>query len=164
MLVIYKIHTCFCRKIRMLRAILNKSWRQHPTKQPLYGHLPPITKTIKIGLTRHAGYCWRSRDELINDVLTWTSSHGRAKTGRPARTYIQHLCADTGCSPEDRPETMDDREGGESGSEISVLMAPHDDDDDDDDILLPHPTRLIVILWSTETKNPFDTLQGGTIK
>ena len=31
---------------RMLRAILKKSWRQHPTKQQLYGHLPPITKTI----------------------------------------------------------------------------------------------------------------------
>ena len=24
---------------RMLRAILNKSWRQHPTKQPVYDHL-----------------------------------------------------------------------------------------------------------------------------
>ena len=24
---------------RMLRAILNKSYRQHPTKQLLYGHL-----------------------------------------------------------------------------------------------------------------------------
>ena len=33
---------------RMLQAILNKSWRQHPTKQQLYGHVPPITKTIKI--------------------------------------------------------------------------------------------------------------------
>ena len=32
---------------RMLRAILNKSWRQNPIKQQLYGHLPPITKTIK---------------------------------------------------------------------------------------------------------------------
>ena len=31
---------------KMLRAILNKSWRQHPTKHQLYGHLPPITKTI----------------------------------------------------------------------------------------------------------------------
>ena len=31
---------------RILRAILNKSWRQHPTKHQLYGHLPPITKTI----------------------------------------------------------------------------------------------------------------------
>ena len=33
---------------RMLRAILNKSWRQHSTKQQLYGHLPPIMKIIKI--------------------------------------------------------------------------------------------------------------------
>ena len=33
---------------RMLRAISNKSWGQYPTKQQLYGHLPPITKTIKI--------------------------------------------------------------------------------------------------------------------
>ena len=57
---------------RMLRAILNKSWRQHPTKHQLYGHLPPITKTIKVRRTRHAGHCWRSRDELISDVLLWT--------------------------------------------------------------------------------------------
>ena len=28
---------------RMLRAILNKSWRQNPTKQQIYGYLPPIT-------------------------------------------------------------------------------------------------------------------------
>ena len=33
---------------RTLQAILNKSWRQHPTKQQLYGHLPPILKTIKV--------------------------------------------------------------------------------------------------------------------
>ena len=31
---------------KMLRAILNKSWQQHPTRHQLYGHLPPITKTI----------------------------------------------------------------------------------------------------------------------
>ena len=97
---------------RMLRAILNKSWRQHPTKQQLYGHLPPLTKTIKIRRTRHTGHCWRSRDELISDLLLWTPSYERAKAGRPARTYIQQLCADTGCRPdEDLPEAMDDREG-----------------------------------------------------
>ena len=94
---------------RMLWAILNKSWRQHATKQ-LYGHLPPITKIIKIKQTRHAGQCFRSRDELIKDVLLWAPSHGRAKAGRPARTYIQPLCADTGCSPEDLQKAMDDRE------------------------------------------------------
>ena len=95
---------------RMLRAILNKSWRQHPTKQQLYGHLPPIMKTIKVRQTRHAGHCWRSRDELISDVLLWTPSHSQAKAGQPAQTYIQQLCEDTGCSPEDMPEVMNDKE------------------------------------------------------
>ena len=52
---------------RMLRAILNKSWRQHPTRHQLYGHLPPITKTIQVRRTIYAGHCWRSRDELISD-------------------------------------------------------------------------------------------------
>ena len=28
-----------------------------------------VTKTIKIGQTRHAGHSWKSRDELKSDVL-----------------------------------------------------------------------------------------------
>ena len=90
---------------RMLRAILNKSWRQHPTKHQLYGHLPLITKIIQVRRTRHAGLCWKSRDEFISDVLLRNPTYGR-----PARTYIQQLCEDTGCSPEDLPEAMNDRE------------------------------------------------------
>ena len=90
---------------RILRAILNKSWRQHPTRYQLYGHLPPITKTIQVRWTRHAGHCWRSKDELISDVLLRTPTYVR-----PARTYIHQLYEDTGYSPEDLPEMMNDRE------------------------------------------------------
>ena len=104
---------------RMLQAILNRSWRQHPTKQQLYGYLPPITTTIKIRRTRHAGHCWRSRDELIRDVLLCT----------PFRTYIQQLCEDTGYSPEDLPEAMSNREKWrESVRDISVPMVRQDDE------------------------------------
>ena len=95
---------------RMLRAILNKSWRQHPTRHQLYGHLPSITKTTQARRTRHAGHCWRSREVFISEVLQWTSTYGRAKARRPARTYIQQLCEDTRCGPEDQPEAMNDRE------------------------------------------------------
>ena len=95
---------------RMLRAILNKSWRQNPTGHQLYGHLPPITKTIQVRRARHAGHCWRSKGELIIDVLLWTPAYGQAKAGRSARMYIQQLCEDTGCSPEDLPKAMNDRE------------------------------------------------------
>ena len=116
---------------RMLRAILNKSWRQHPARHQLYDHMPPITKTIQARRTRHAGHCWINRDELISDVLLWTPSNDRAKAGRPAHTYIGLLCEDTGCRPEDLPEAMNDREKWrERESGISVLAAQHDDDDD----------------------------------
>ena len=94
---------------KMIRVVLNRSWRQHATKQQLYGHLPPITKTIQIRRTQHAGYFWRSKDELIIDVLQWTPSHGRVKVGRAARTYLQQLCGDTGCRLEDLPRSMNDR-------------------------------------------------------
>ena len=57
---------------RMLRAILNKSWRHHPTSHQLYGHLPSITKTIQVRRARHAGHFWKSKDELVSDVLLWT--------------------------------------------------------------------------------------------
>ena len=97
--------------IRMLRATLNKFWRQRPTKKKPYGCLPPITKTFQVRRTRHAGHFWRSRDELISDILLWTSLDGRAKVGRLAGTYIQQLCGDTGCSLEDLQEAMDDKEG-----------------------------------------------------
>ena len=91
-------------------VLATKSWRQHPTRLQLYGHLPPITKTIQVRRTRHAGHCWRSKDELISDVLLWTPTYGCTRAGRPARTYIQQLCEDTGCNPEDLPEAMNDRE------------------------------------------------------
>ena len=132
---------------RMLRAILNRSWRQHPTKQQLYGHLPPITKTIQtiqIRQTRHAGHCWRSRDELISDVLLWAPSHSWAKAGRPAQTYIEQLCEDTGCSPEDLPEAMNNREEWvERESGISMLMAQQDDEE----YMKPYNCMQIISTW-----------------
>ena len=93
---------------RMLRAILNKSWQQHPTRHQLYGHLPPITKTIQVRRTRHAGHCWRSRDErtfssyVRIQVVVLKTCLGRWTIGM----------------------------SGERGSGISVLPARYDDDDD----------------------------------
>ena len=112
---------------RMLWAILNKSWWQHPTKHQLYSHLPPITKTIQVRRTWHARHCWRSRDELISDVLLWTPTYDRAKAGWAAQTYIQQLYEDMGCSPEDLPEAMNDKENWRERVRLSMLAACHDD-------------------------------------
>ena len=99
-----------CNYTKILWAVLNQSWRQHLTKQQLYGHLPPITKTIKVRRTRHMGHRWKSKDKLISNILQWTPSHGRAKAGWPVRTYTQQFCASTGCSLEDLPGAMNNRE------------------------------------------------------
>ena len=61
-----------------------------------------------------------ARSKLCRSVSAWSgvfasiamssATHGRAKAGRPARTYIQQLCKDTGFCPEDLPRAMNDRE------------------------------------------------------
>ena len=117
---------------RMLRAILNKSWRQHPKRHQLYDHLPPITITIQVRRTRHTGHCRRSRDELISDVLIWTPTYGQAKAGWPARTYIQKLCEIRDVAQKTCRRRWTIGRNGERGSGIFVLTAWHDDDDDDD--------------------------------
>ena len=111
---------------RMLRAILNKSWRQHPTKQQLYGHLRHIMKTIKIRWTRHVGHCWRSRDELISDLLLWTPCMDEQRQDMQLKlTYsssvpIRDVALRT-CRNQWTIGRCDER-----GSEISMLIAQHD--------------------------------------
>ena len=56
----------------------------------------PFSKTIQIRRTRYVGHCWRSKDELMSDIFPWTPSHGWTGVGRPAGTYQQLLCTDTG--------------------------------------------------------------------
>ena len=107
----------------MLQAISNISWKQQH-KQPLYDHLPPITKTIQISRTRYAGHSWRSKDELISDVFLWTPSHGRASVCRLIRAYLQQFFTDTRCSLEDLPEAT----VGKSESGKSVQAARCDDE------------------------------------
>ena len=56
---------------RILRVILNKSWRQHPTRHQLYGHLLPITKTIQVRRTRNIYiyiYIYIERERLYSIV------------------------------------------------------------------------------------------------
>ena len=77
------------------------------TNQQLYGHAPLISKTMQIRRTRHAGHCWRSKEELISNILRWTASHGGVSVGLSTKTYLQQLCSDTGCSL-DLPEAMND--------------------------------------------------------
>ena len=114
---------------RMLRAVLNKSWWQHPTRLQLYGHLPPITKTIQVRRTRHAGHCWRSKDELISDVLLWTPHMDVQEwDDQHELTYSNYVRTQDVTLKTCRRRWMIGR-NGERGSGISALAARHDDDE-----------------------------------
>ena len=93
---------------RMLQAILNKFWKYHCTKPQLYGHLPPIFKTIRVRWRRHTGHYWRSKDKLISDILQWTSIHSHNSLGWTARTYLQQPWMNTGCSLEELPDNREE--------------------------------------------------------
>ena len=114
---------------RMLRAILNKTWWQHSTRHQLYGHLRPITKTIQVRRTRHAGHCWRSRDDLISDEFLWTPyMAGQKQDDQLEHTYSSYVrIRDVALKTCQRRWTIG--RSGDRGSVISVLAARHDDED-----------------------------------
>ena len=106
---------------------MNKSWRQHPTKHQLYGHLPPITKTIQVRRTRYAGHCWRSK------MYSYGPPHmaEQKQDDQLEHTYSSSVrIRDVALKTSQRRWTIG--RSGERGSGISVLAARHDDDDDDD--------------------------------
>ena len=101
----------------------------HPTKHQLYGHLPTITKTIQVRRTRHAGHCWRSRDEHISDIFLWTPHMaGQKQDDQLEHTFSSYVrIRDVALKTCQRRWTIG--RSGERGSGISVLAARHDDDD-----------------------------------
>ena len=61
---------------------------QHPTKQPLYGHLPSTSQIIQVRQTRQAGHCWKSKDKFKSDVF-----YGHISDGQSAKTQSHQFYA-----------------------------------------------------------------------
>ena len=47
---------------------------------------------------RFIGHCLRSKSELVSVLLLWQPLHGQRPRGRPAKTFIDQLSKDTGCT------------------------------------------------------------------
>ena len=115
---------------RVLRAILNNSWRQQHTKQQLYGHLSPISKSIKVRWTRHAGHCWKSKNALISDILWWTLHMNEKRQDDQQEPIYDSSVQIQDVALKTCRERWTIEMGGERGSGRSVLPARHDEDDD----------------------------------
>ena len=122
-----------CLTLTLTKCMEKKAWRQlHQNAASRIEQVLNATYHPSRKLSRHAGHCWRCKSKLINDALLWIPSHGRAKVGRPARIYLQQLCAGAGCSLEDLLGAMDDRDGWRERVREIVLAARNNDYDDDD--------------------------------
>ena len=102
---------------RLLRAALNVKWQSHTTNLTLYGSLPKLTSTIRERRVRFCGHCWRSKDEIVHQLLLWEPTHGKRARGRPAKTFIDQIVEDTGIRKEELAQSMDDRKNLEAGGQ-----------------------------------------------
>ena len=75
-----------------------------------HNYFYPLAMSRNLSLFSHSFNftLWSTGTALL--LLLWTPAYGQSKAGQPARIYIQQLCDDTGCNPEDRLEVMNDRE------------------------------------------------------
>ena len=76
----------------------------------LYAGLPRVSTIIRERHLRFSGHCWRSRNEVVSDLVLWEPKHGKRSVGGHAHTF-DLLEVDTGVSRDCLPAAMDDRIG-----------------------------------------------------
>ena len=81
---------------RMLRMVLNVSWKSHMTNVELYKEIPKVTSKVQQRRMRLAGHCIRHCDEVASKLVLWQPTEGRTSRGRRRLTYVDTLLEDTG--------------------------------------------------------------------
>ena len=69
---------------RMLCAVLNPGSNTPQNSSCMASHLKNHHRWTK--------RCWRSKNELISDILLYTPTHGCANVDQPAITFLYQLC------------------------------------------------------------------------
>ena len=93
---------------RLLMRVKNLSWKCHPTKEQIYGNLPPVSQVIKRRRVQFAGHCFRASKEVVSPFILWKPK----PIGRRSQklTYPDVIARDTGISKNELGVAMQDRE------------------------------------------------------
>ena len=92
---------------RLLRRVLNHSWKKHPTLATLYGNLPPISLLVKRRRIQFAGHCARATDELVSSFVLWRHPSSQRRSRK--LTFPDTLSRDTNINKDDLKTAMTDR-------------------------------------------------------
>ena len=96
---------------KLLRVVKNVTWRQRITNEMLYAGLPWTLTTIRERRLWFSSYCWRSKNEVVSDLVLWELKHGKRSVRGQARTFVDLLEADTDVPRHCLLAAMDDRVG-----------------------------------------------------
>ncbi|XP_063596485.1 uncharacterized protein LOC134773240 isoform X2 [Penaeus indicus] len=93
---------------RLLRRVLNLSWRNHPTLEMVYGDLPRVSTLVCKRRVQFAGCCARATDELVSSFVFWRhpSSDNRSRK----LTFPDRIRRDTSIPKEDLLGAMTDKQ------------------------------------------------------
>ena len=80
---------------KLLRMVLNVSWRDKISNKILYNGMTLITDVIASRRMRISGHCLRHNDEIAHNLILWEPKFGRSNRGRQQYSYIDKLKEDT---------------------------------------------------------------------
>ena len=59
---------------------------------------------------KFVGHCWRSKEQILSQLLLWQPAHGSRPRRRPTKSCMDQLETDTGLGLDNLPTAMEDRE------------------------------------------------------
>ena len=81
---------------RLLMMVQNLNWRDHPTREVIYGDLPKLSEIVRGRRLNFAAHCARRLEEPVSGLVFWTPTQGTRAQGRPRLTYPVLLTQDAG--------------------------------------------------------------------
>ena len=94
---------------RLLRRALKVDYQQHMTNEALYQGLPRLSEVARDRCLKFVGHCVRAEQQPCSKVVLWRPTHGRARQGRPHKSYIDVHVDDTNLAVEDLPNATRNR-------------------------------------------------------
>ena len=93
---------------RLLRRAKNLSWRNHPTRELIYGDLCPVSSLVKARRVQFAGHCYRAENEVISSLILWRPPPNGRRSQK--LTFPDVISRDTGIRKENLKTAMQDRD------------------------------------------------------
>ena len=87
-----RINGCYT---KLLRMVLNVSWKDKWSNKKLYNDMPNITNIIATRRLIIAGHCIRHKEEAKGHNLIFWEPKGKRKQERCAVTFVDNLKEDT---------------------------------------------------------------------